>query len=107
MPGVEVAVEGVGIDSPAGGDLANRQTVAVAERQQAVTADGALARKVGVSRVLPGFDGRRLDDLVDFLNYVIVPAVFLVATGLLPHWAWAAAPVLASAYGFSHVQAKT
>ena len=66
-----------------------------------------MARALDVPGLLPRFDGRRLDDMVDFLNYVIVPAVFLVATGLLPHWAWAAAPVLASAYGFSHVQAKT
>ncbi len=30
--------------------------------------DGVLAKKVGVARLIPGFDGRRLDDLVDFLN---------------------------------------
>jgi len=69
--------------------------------------DGMMARKVGVARLVPGFDGRRLDDIVDFLNYVIVPAVFLVATGLLPHAAWAALPILASAYGFGQVEAKT
>ncbi len=69
--------------------------------------DGMLARAVRVSEVLPQVDGRRLDDLVDYLNYVIVPAVFLVETDLLPHWGFAALPVLASAYGFAHVQAKT
>jgi phosphatidylcholine synthase len=69
--------------------------------------DGMMARALDVPGLIPRFDGRRLDDMVDFLNYVIVPAVFLVATGLLPHWAWAAAPVLASAYGFSQEQAKT
>ena len=69
--------------------------------------DGMMARALDVPGLIPHFDGRRLDDMVDFLNYVIVPAVFLVATGLLPHWAWGGAPVLASAYGFSHVQAKT
>jgi phosphatidylcholine synthase len=69
--------------------------------------DGALARAVGVSRVLPQIDGRRLDDMVDFLNYVIVPAVFMVAAGTLPHWGVAAIPVLASCYGFSRVDAKT
>src|SRR5262245_45253599 len=31
--------------------------------------DGTLARAVRVKTVLPGFDGRRLDDLIDFLNY--------------------------------------
>jgi phosphatidylcholine synthase len=56
--------------------------------------------------VLPGIDGRRLDDMVDYLNYVIVPVVFLVAAGYL-HPAVAAAPILASAYGFSQQEAKT
>jgi len=69
--------------------------------------DGSLARAVGVSRVLPHFDGRRLDDIVDYLNYVIVPCVFLLAGGLLSHWWAVAPPILASAYGFSQVDAKT
>jgi len=68
--------------------------------------DGTLARAVRVGEVLPGIDGRRLDDMVDFLNYVIVPVVFLVAAGYLPP-VWAAAPILASAYGFSQQEAKT
>ena len=69
--------------------------------------DGTLARAFKVAEVLPGFDGRRLDDLVDYLNYVIVPAVFMVASGAIPGWGWAALPVLASAYGFSQREAKT
>ncbi len=69
--------------------------------------DGTLARAVGVRDVLPRFDGRRLDDMVDFLNYVIVPAVFLVWAGSLVSWHWAALPILASAYGFSQDSAKT
>ncbi len=69
--------------------------------------DGSMARAVGVSRLLPHFDGRRLDDIVDYLNYAIVPCVFLVAGGMLPHWWAAAPPILASAYGFSQVEAKT
>jgi phosphatidylcholine synthase len=68
--------------------------------------DGTLARAVRVREVLPGIDGRRLDDIVDFLNYVIVPVVFLVAAGYLRPW-WAAFPILASAYGFSQQDAKT
>src|SRR5262249_37299401 len=35
--------------------------------------DGAFARLVRVKEVLPGFDGRRLDDLVDFQTYVTLP----------------------------------
>ena len=70
------------------------------------SADGTLARAAHVREVLPAIDGRRLDDMVDFLNYVIVPVVFLVAAGYL-HPAIAAAPILASAYGFSQEEAKT
>ena len=69
--------------------------------------DGTLARRVGVSEVLPGIDGRRLDDIVDYVNYVIVPAVFLVQAGSVIHPLVAAGPVIASAYGFSQVDAKT
>jgi phosphatidylcholine synthase len=69
--------------------------------------DGTLARRFRVAEILPHVDGRRLDDLVDYLNYVIVPAVFMVASGAIPGWAWAALPVLASAYGFSQQEAKT
>ncbi|MCG8591980.1 MAG: CDP-alcohol phosphatidyltransferase family protein [Proteobacteria bacterium] len=69
--------------------------------------DGTLARRVGVATVLPSIDGRRLDDVVDFLNYAIVPAVFWVAAGSLLHWVWAVPPILASAYGFSQQDAKT
>lgn len=57
--------------------------------------------------VLPRIDGRRLDDVVDYFNYVLVPVVFLVAGGYLTNPAWAALPVLASAYGFAQDDAKT
>jgi phosphatidylcholine synthase len=69
--------------------------------------DGTLARAARVSEVLPSFNGRRLDDMVDYLNYVIVPAVFLIQAGSLLSWHWAALPILASAYGFSQENAKT
>ena len=69
--------------------------------------DGTLARRARVAEVLPQIDGRRLDDIVDYLNFVIVPVVFIATAGHLLHWAWAAAPILASAYGFSQSDAKT
>jgi phosphatidylcholine synthase len=71
--------------------------------------DGALARAVGVRRVLPYFDGARLDDIVDYLTYVLVPIVMLHLGGFFPpEHAWvAAAPLLASAYGFCRSDAKT
>ena len=72
--------------------------------------DGTLARAVGVKRVLPYFDGTRLDDLVDYFTYVVVPALFMLHLGLLPSGAAvpvALCPVLASAYGFCRTDAKT
>ena len=69
--------------------------------------DGTLARKARVAELLPSFDGGRLDDLVDFLNYVVVPCLFLVWADCVPHWSWAALPAVASAYGFSQADAKT
>ena len=68
--------------------------------------DGALARAVRVWDVLPWVDGRRLDDIVDYFGWVIVPAILLVLAGLLPTWA-IVAPLLSSGYGFAQTQAKT
>ena len=71
--------------------------------------DGWFARRVRVSVVLPGFDGRRLDDLIDFLTYTCLPLLLVWRTGLVGEgnaW-WVLAPLLASAYGFSQVDAKT
>ena len=69
--------------------------------------DGTLARAVGVAEVLPGIDGRRLDDVIDYLNFVIVPVIFMAASGSVPGWAWSCPPVIASSYGFSQRDAKT
>jgi phosphatidylcholine synthase len=69
--------------------------------------DGTLARAVDVKRVLPSIDGRRLDDVVDYFNYVLVPMLFLVEGGYVLHPAVAGLPVLASAYGFAQAEAKT
>jgi phosphatidylcholine synthase len=71
------------------------------------SADGTLARHFQVAKVVPWIDGRRLDDIVDYFNYVLVPAVFLVGAGSLTHPGWTLLPVLASAYGFSQTEAKT
>jgi phosphatidylcholine synthase len=72
--------------------------------------DGTLARAVGVKQILPWFDGTRLDDVIDYFTYVIVPALFLVGFELLPARVAvpvALCPVLASAYGFCRTDAKT
>jgi len=68
--------------------------------------DGALARRLRVGQRAPQLDGRRLDDIVDYLNYVVVPACFLWWAGVV-EWPWLlAAPVLASAWGFGRSDAK-
>ncbi|HYD48102.1 MAG TPA: CDP-alcohol phosphatidyltransferase family protein [Terriglobales bacterium] len=72
--------------------------------------DGVLARRVGVKQVLPQIDGARLDDIVDYLNFVVVPIVVAYQAELIPSTWWgllvASAPLVASGYGFSQADAK-
>ncbi|MFC3909281.1 phosphatidylcholine synthase [Legionella dresdenensis] len=73
--------------------------------------DGTLARLVGVKVVLPKMDGALLDNIVDYLNYVITPCFFLfVKTEMLP--SSLALPIImaiiiTSAYQFCQEDAKT
>lgn len=72
--------------------------------------DGFLARRVRVKEVLPGFDGALLDNIVDYLNYVIVPALFLYEAGFLPPQTallGAGLICMASVYQFCQSDAKT
>lgn len=72
--------------------------------------DGTFARMVRVKELIPWFDGDRLEDIVDYLNYVLVPSLLLIRADLLPQQdaSWlAAAPLAASAYGFCQKEAKT
>ena len=72
--------------------------------------DGVLARLASVKETLPGFDGARLDDIVDYLTFVFVPVLLLHQAGVLPAgWglAVACAVLLSSAYGFASLDAKT
>ncbi|MEQ1566243.1 MAG: hypothetical protein ABMA64_11445 [Myxococcota bacterium] len=71
--------------------------------------DGTLARRVRVSEVLPQFDGRRLDDIVDFIVFAFLPSLALSVLQLLPaglEWV-AFLPLVASGYGFCQDRAKT
>jgi phosphatidylcholine synthase len=72
--------------------------------------DGVLARRARVKELTPAFDGARLDDIVDYLTFVFVPALLLYEAGLLPP-GWTAvvvaAMLLSSAYGFAAADAKT
>lgn len=72
--------------------------------------DGTLARAARVKERVPSVDGARLDDIVDYLNYVVVPCFLLLWADLLPPghgWWMVCLPLLASAYGFSQTDAKT
>ena len=72
--------------------------------------DGALARALRVSERLPWFNGSKLDDIIDYLTYVFVPALLVWRAILVPD-AWTvpvvAAMLLSSAYGFNRDDAKT
>jgi phosphatidylcholine synthase len=72
--------------------------------------DGVLARGARVSERIPWFNGSKLDDIVDYLTYVFVPALFVWRALLVPD-AWtipvASAMLLSSAYGFNRADAKT
>ena len=71
--------------------------------------DGWLARKADVTSVLPGFDGRALDHLIDFHAYTSLPLLLLWRAAVLPDGlsSLLLVPLLASAYGFSQVESKT
>lgn len=72
--------------------------------------DGLLARRAAVAARLPWFHGSRLDDIVDYLTYVFVPAFFVWHALLVPdRWALVvvAAMLFSSAYAFSRADAKT
>jgi phosphatidylcholine synthase len=71
--------------------------------------DGWLARRARVKEFAPSFDGRRLDDLIDFQTYTSLPLLLIWRAEILTgaqSW-WLLLPLLASAYGFSQVNAKT
>jgi phosphatidylcholine synthase len=58
----------------------------------------------------PGVDGAKLDDLVDYLTFVFLPAYLVYQLDMLPdRWAIpvVSAMLLSSAYGFSASNAKT
>src|SRR5512145_2011810 len=50
--------------------------------------DGLAARWARVKEVTPGFDGARLDDIVDYLTFVFLPVLLLYVAGHLPPSGW-------------------
>jgi phosphatidylcholine synthase len=71
--------------------------------------DGTLARAVRIREAVPSFDGRRLDDIIDFLNYTFLPLFLVWRAELLAagQQYWLLLPLLASVYGFCQVSVKT
>ena len=74
------------------------------------SADGSLARRYRVREILPQIDGALMDNLVDFVNYSMLPAYVLLMTDLLPsqfRLPGAALVLFSSCYQFSQANAKT
>jgi phosphatidylcholine synthase len=71
--------------------------------------DGTLARRWEVKKWVPTFDGRKLDDIIDYLTYTFIPIFFAYQFELVTGpWMWVLFFVLlASVYGFCNEQAKT
>ena len=72
--------------------------------------DGTLARKVNVSEQTPNIDGTTLDNVIDYLNYAIIPSLMIYWFGMVPdnlEIILPAAIFLVSLYTFSNLQMKT
>ena len=69
--------------------------------------DGVLARAFRVKERLPEFDGALLDNIIDYMTYVFVPALIVWQADLVPvPFPICVAMLLSSAYGFAHTAAK-
>ena len=72
--------------------------------------DGMLARWADVKKYAKGIDGALLDNILDYQNYVMVPALFLIKADVLPEGVRLLAAgfiLLTSAYQFTQTDAKT
>ena len=73
--------------------------------------DGTFARLMHVKTILPHMDGALLDNMADYVNYVITPGVFLLIKPdmLPPHYAtWIILAItITSSYQFCQADAKT
>jgi len=72
--------------------------------------DGSLARKIGVTDKTPNIDGSALDLVIDYLNYVIIPALMIYWFQFVPP-GWEiyipAGIVAVSLYTFANINMKT
>ncbi len=72
--------------------------------------DGTLARKIGVLDKTPNIDGSTLDNVIDYLNYVIIPALMIYWFQMVPN-GWEiilpAGMFAVSLYTFANINMKT
>lgn len=70
--------------------------------------DGILARRFRVKQVLPQIDGRKIDDIVDYLTFTFVPLLLVWRMGWVPEPAalFIVPPMMVSLLGFANVGAK-
>ena len=105
-----LAAAGIAVLIVRGGDSSFRAALALMLLATVIdSTDGWLARRARVKEFAPSFDGRTLDDLIDFQTYTSLPLLLIWRAELLTGgqaW-WLLFPLLASAYGFSQVNAKT
>jgi phosphatidylcholine synthase len=105
-----VAAAGIAVLIVRGGEESFRGAFALMWLATLIDAvDGTFARRARVKEVLPEFDGRRLDDLIDFQTYTSLPLLLMWRANLMPGWLGLLllVPLVASAFGFSQSAAKT
>ena len=70
--------------------------------------DGPLARRFKVKSVLPEIDGRKIDDIVDYLTFTFLPLLLIARMGWVPEpgFVYVAPALIASVLGFANVGAK-
>ena len=71
--------------------------------------DGTLARRWKVTTYTPQFDGRKLDDITDYINYAFIPFYFAYRFGVVQGAGIIVLPVaaIAAGFGFCQKSAKT
>nr|WP_312990365.1 phosphatidylcholine synthase [Rhizobium populisoli] len=72
--------------------------------------DGPIARKVRVKEVLPNWSGDTLDNIIDYVTYVLLPAFALYKSGMIGEpWSFVAAGaiVVSSAIYYADMGMKT
>jgi phosphatidylcholine synthase len=69
--------------------------------------DGVLARALKVKERTPNFDGALLDNIIDYMTFVFIPALIVWRADLVAApFLVCAAMLMSSAYGFAHTAAK-